>query len=385
MFRWASLGDYSLFLWILLGILVVFILRSIRSQKKLKHAYSPRLLKYYFGKLSLRSYGLWNMALVIIGCMCVWIALIRPQYGNGKVELSAQGVELVFVVDVSYSMAAEDIKPQRLDLVKIQLKKLTEILDGNKMGLVAFSGQVGVISPLTQDIGALNLFIEALDFNIFSQQGTNINFALSEAEDLLARGLEGGNLFERTKDKRKESQDKKSLQRKDLTIKRRDKKRGTQVIVLVTDGEDHSQGTLKKVVELKSKGLKTFVIAVGTSAGAKIPQKDSFGQIVGYVKGPDGKEIITKPRFSFLKKLAKKGGGGFYKLGFNNQANLALAKDFEKLKKSQFQTQSFDVKEEYFQIPLVLGLIFLILSGFFPQRKKLQKARSLLDLDEEGI
>ena len=375
MFRWASVSDYSAFVWIFLGLILIFVLRSFWSQKKLKAVYSQRLLSYYFGNLSLSSYGLWRMVFFVLGGIFVLIALLRPQYGSGKVELGAQGVELVFVVDVSQSMAAEDIKPQRLDLVKIQLKKLVEILDGNKMGLVAFSGQVGVISPLTQDIGALNLFIESLDFNIFSQQGTNINFALSEAEDLLNRGVGGGELFEKTEeDKNKKSQ---------TTQQRRRRRETTQVIVLVTDGEDHSKGTLQKVADLKSRGLRTFVIAVGTSAGAKIPYKDSFGQTVGYVKGPDGKDVVTQPRFSFLKKLARKGEGGFYRLGFDNQANLALAKDFEKLKKSQFQTQSFEVKGEYFQIPLILGLMLLVLSGFCPQRTQLQKIRSLLDLDEE--
>lgn len=354
MLRFQSLSYFYLVLPILI-LLIFYFFRYLVSDLKLKKNYSIRHLKFYFGETSVFSYGFLRLLFFISGCLCLFIALLRPQYGAQKVEMNAEGVEAVFVVDVSRSMAAEDIKPQRLKFAKVQLKKLTQILDGNKMGLIGFAGQVGVISPLTQDVGALNLFIDSLDFDNFSEQGTNINFALKEAKDLLL-GIS------------KEKQIKKS--------------KNTQVVVLVTDGEDHSKDTLATAADLNSNGIRTFVIAVGSSAGGKIPIKDQFGQSVGYVRDRSRKIVESKPDFEFLKKLAKKGGGGFYKLDFGSKANLALAKDFKKLRKAKFKSQSFEVKAEYFQIPLFLGFVLLSISLVLRVATRPQLIKSLLEIEE---
>ncbi len=323
-------------------------------RKLLRSLYSERLIKYYFTNLSVFKYGLVKHIAFTIGAIFVVLALFRPQLGSQKLELNAEGVEVVFVIDVSKSMAAEDIKPQRLKLAQIQLKKLTEILDGNRMGLIAFAGQVGVISPLTQDIGALNLFIDSLDFNIFSEQGTNIGFALQEAKDLLNRGGAGG------------------------------EKSRTKVVVLITDGEDHSGEAKSAISELKSADIRTFVIGVGTTQGGQVPIRDQFGQTTAYLKDQGGQTVVTKPNFSFLKELSSLGGGGFYKLDFGNVANQALVKDFENLKKSKFESQSFEVKGEYFQYFLFLGLVFLTISFFATSNSNSQEIRPLLEIEDDA-
>jgi Ca-activated chloride channel homolog len=352
MFRFSSVGDYSYFLLLIVVLIGVYYFRYFFSKSNLELIYSNRLIKYYFGKLNPMAYGLKSFSCFVAGSFMIVLALFRPQYGGQKVELNAEGVEVVFVVDVSKSMAAEDVKPQRLKLAQIQLKKLIEILENNRMGIVAFAGQVGVISPLTQDIGALNLFIDSLDFNIFSEQGTNIGFALQEAKDLLERG----------------QGDKKSNR--------------TKVVVLITDGEDHSGVAEDAVKKLKDKDIKTFVIGVGTTGGGKIPIKDKYGQTTGYLKDGSGSEVVSKPNFSFLKGLSKIGGGGFYKLDFGAVANKALAKDFENLQKSKLESQSFEVKGEYYQIFLALGFVFLTLSFLFSMNRITQKMGALIDLED---
>lgn len=351
MIRFYNFSDYYMWLFFIILLFIMYLYKYSLMLKLLKSLYSNRLIKYYFTNLSIFKYGLIKNAAFTFGAIFVIFGLFRPQLGSQKMELNAEGVEVVFVIDVSKSMAAEDIKPQRLKLAQIQLKKLTEILDGNRMGLIAFAGQVGVISPLTQDIGALNLFIDSLDFNIFTEQGTNIAFALQEAKDLLTRG--GGGEKNRTK-----------------------------VVVLITDGEDHSGEATAAIAELKNADIRTFVIGVGTNEGGKIPIRDQFGQTTGYLK-QGGQTVLTKPNFQFLKELSSLGGGGFYKLDFGNVANQALVKDFENLKKSKFESQSFEVKGEYFQYFLFIGLIFLIISFYSNSNSNFQEIKPLLEIEDD--
>ncbi len=353
MIRFYNFSDYYLWIGFVVLLAVMYFHKFSEMKKNMNATFSDRLIKYYFKNLTLFKYGFIKHLLFWIGAIFVVLALSRPQLGSQKLELNSEGVEVVFVIDVSKSMAAEDIKPQRLKLAQIQLKKLTEILDGNRMGLIAFAGQVGVISPLTQDIGALNLFIDSLDFDIFSEQGTNISFALKEAEDLLTRGLGDKNQSR------------------------------TKVIVLVTDGEDHSSETEKIVSDLKSKDIRTFVIGVGTAAGGKVPIRDQFGQTTGYLKDEAGQTVLTKPNFNFLKDLSSAGGGGFYKLDFGSEANQAIVKDFENLKKSKFESQSFEVKGEYFQYFLFLGLMSLIISFFSNSNSLHQDIKPLLEIEDD--
>lgn len=353
MLRFHNFYDY--YMWIFfIGLMSVIYFYKIHQMRLLVHAlYSDRLIKFYFTNLSILKYGLLKNVLFWFGTIFVILALFRPQYGAQKLQMNAEGLEVVFVIDVSKSMAAEDIKPQRLKLAQIQLKKLTEILDGHRMGLVAFAGQVGVISPLTQDVGALNLFIDSLDFDIFTEQGTNIAFALQEAKDLLTRGRSEG------------------------------EKSRTKVIVLITDGEDHSGEVEKAVSDLKSQDIRTFVIGVGTNDGGKIPVRDQFGQVINHLKDKSGQTILTKPNFKFLKELSSSGGGGFYKLDFGSVANQALVKDFENLKKSKFESQSFEVKGEYFQYFLFIGLLFLIFSFYSSSNSNGQVIKPLLEIEDE--
>lgn len=352
MFRFADISSNLYLLAVLVLFLFIYLFRYRLTKNKVEKLLSKRLIKFYYGQLNLKSYGFRRILLCGLAILFTVLGLFRPQYGSQKLELNEEGVELVFVVDVSRSMAAEDVKPQRLKLAQIQLKNLTRMLEGNRMGLVAFAGQVGVISPLTQDIGAINLFIESLDFEVFSEQGTNIGFALQEAQALLERG-QGDTKSNRTK-----------------------------VVVLITDGEDHSGEALKAVESLRSKDIKTFVIGVGTAAGGKIPIRDNYGQTTGYLKDKSGNAVISKPNFNFLKELSKAGGGGFYKLDFGSAANKAIANDFMALKKSKFESQSFEVKGEYFQIFIGLSMLFFILALLLPMNKVTQKIGPLVELDE---
>lgn len=354
MFRFASSGIYSYFFLIIFLIAVLYVLRAIYSKYLLHQRFSKRIMNFYMGQIKWTSFGFRKFIFLVLGCIFAVISLMQPQFGQKKVPTTSEGIEVVFVLDVSMSMAAEDIKPNRLRLARIQLSKLFERLQGNRMGLVAFAGQVGVISPLTQDVGALNLFLDSLDFETISEQGTNIKDALAEAKDLLTRGGQAS-----------ESQ------------------KASQVVVLVTDGEDHSEDSLAEVKALHKEGVRTYVIGVGTAAGGRIPIKDDFNQVSGYLHDKQGRIVMSKPDFKFLKSLAKSGHGAFYSLGFGNKMLDAMQADFAKLKTVGFESQSFDVQDEYFQYPLFVAIVFFFLSLISTPTALVPALRSLKHIEDK--
>lgn len=347
MFRFENSSSYSYFFVFLLALLGLYVLRVVYSKYLLKREFSLRVSKYYWGNIGFWSFGLKKFIFFVLGSFFAILSLWRPQYGQKKVPVASEGVEVAIVLDISMSMAAEDVKPSRLKLAKIQLNKLFEKLQGNKIGLIAFAGQVGVISPLTHDTGALSLFLDSLDFETISEQGTNVKDALAEAHALLKRGSE-------TK-----------------------QKKSSQVVLLVTDGEDHSEDSIKEAKRLHIEGVRTYVIGVGSTSGGRIPIKDSFGQVVSYLHDKKGDLVLSKPNFTFLKSLAKTGQGSYYSLGVGVNVLDAIQKDLSRLKTQGFETTSFDVSDEYFQYPLTLSLIFYLLFFISSATSKAPRLRSL--------
>lgn len=352
MFRFAQSGTYSALFLALLVLLILYVARVIYSKYLLNKNFSSRISKFYFGNIHVFAFGFARFLFFTLGVLCAIVSLMQPQWGKKKLAQKGEGIEIVFVLDISMSMAAEDIKPSRLKLAKIQLSKVFEKLQGNKMGLVAFAGQVGVISPLTQDVGALQLFLDSLDFETISEQGTNIKDALAEAKELLTRGGEQG------------------------------AQKASQAVVLVTDGEDHSSDSLNEAKSLHHEGIRTFVIGVGTKEGARIPIRDNFDQVVGYLTDRRDQPVVTKPDFKFLKSVAKAGHGSFYTLGFGSKMVDALHSDISKIKSTGFEAQSFDVQNEYYQYPLFFSILFFLLSFISSYTYRMQAVRSLKYIED---
>ena len=352
MFRFASAHIYAVLFFVLLLLVGIYILRALYSRFVLKRSYSPRISNFYFGSINFFSFGFARFFFFVLGVILAIFSLMQPQWGKKKLSQKGEGIEIVFVLDISMSMAAEDVKPSRLKLAKLQLNKVFEALQGNKMGLVAFAGQVGVVSPLTQDMGALALFLDSLDFETISEQGTNIKDALTEAKELLMRGGEKGT------------------------------QKSNQAVVLITDGEDHSSDSLSEAKALYHEGVRTFVIGVGTRDGARIPIRDSFDQVVGYLTDRKDQPVITKPDFKFLRSIAKAGHGSFYTMGFGSKMIGALQSDLSKIKSTGFEAQSFDVQDEYFQYPLLVSILCFFLSLIFTPTGKSKPIRSLKYIED---
>lgn len=280
---------------------------------------------------------------VVVGLMVV--ALARPQSGQSKSEIKSQGVELMFMVDVSDSMMAEDVKPNRLEQAKIELGKLIEKMPGNKVGIIAFAGSSVLLSPLTTDPAALKMYLDSLTTLSVSSQGTHFSSGLQEAIAAFERGGATNSPVARV----------------------------TRVILVASDGEDHEQGAIDIATQLTEKGVRIFTLAYGTEKGGAIPERDSMGFLRGYKKDRSGKEVVTSVKGDALRALASAGKGSFYHATFGGGHLDSIAADIDKLEKAEFDSEFVTQYDEKFQIFLTLAFIFGILELILGERRKSQR------------
>ncbi len=337
-----KIGNPSAFYWLILvsALIVIYFFFENRSVKKLNAAFGEKVASYLAQSVS-RSKRKLIFFLQISGLLFLILALARPQAGESQQEVKSEGVEMMIVADVSESMLAEDVKPSRLVQMKIELSKLLELMPGNKVGLIAFAGSAALLSPLTSDPNALRMYIDSLDTNSVSSQGTNFETAISFAKEAFEKGGV--------------TQDQQS--------------RTTRVILIVSDGEDHEPGAVEAAKKLAKEGVKIFSIAYGTEKGGAIPARDQHGQTTGYKKDKSGQTILTTVKGDFLRTLADSGEGQFYFAIFNGDHLKKLTNDISLLEKTQFQTSMNTQYDEMYTYPLSLGLLLIFISFFLNDYK----------------
>lgn len=268
------------------------------------------------------------------------VSLMRPLIEGGKEKVSHQGIEVVFAADVSESMLAEDIKPSRLEFAKADLTKLAEKLVGHKIAVVAFAGKAVLMSPLTSDVSATRMYIDALSPQVVSTQGTSFTEALKVSLGAFERG---------------------GIESESQTVSR--------AIIIVSDGEDHEPGIEKVIDELTNKGIHVYTLAYGTEKGAPIPIRDGMGSVRGYKSDRSGETIITQVVGKELELLAEKGQGVFAftqgQMGYLDR----VIDSINTLKKSSSSEQYRPQYRELFQIPLALALLLLLIEFIFVEKK----------------
>jgi Ca-activated chloride channel family protein len=271
---------------------------------------------------------------VTIALSLLILAAANPQIGTRLEEVKQTGIDVFILLDVSLSMSAEDIKPNRLEKAKYQISNLINKLRGDRIGLIIFSGDAYVQIPLTTDYSAANLFLSAVDFKSVPQPGTAVATAIN------------------------------------LAIKSFDFKSATQkVIVVITDGEDHDGDVTEAVNDAVSKNLKIYTIGLGSPEGVPIPIYNSQGEAVGYKKDREGNTILTKLNDDILKEIASKGKGKYYR-GTNYEDYLdQIFKELSSIEKTEFGTKKVTDYEDRFYYFLAPAILLLILEFFLSESK----------------
>lgn len=225
-------------------------------------------------RLRLRLLGVLVYALVVIG-------LAGPRFGERTELLPRKGLDVVFAIDVSSSMRARDVRPDRLERTKAELSLLFDRLRSHRIGIVAFAGTAFVQCPLTDDVEAARLFLSALDPSVVPQGGTDLGAGLFTAK----------NLFEAEAEATPEVRE------------------AGRLLVVITDGEDHEGGIDEAARALKAAGVTVLVLGVGSRLGEPIPLLDANGSVIGYKRDKKGDTIMTRLSPAVLEELASKSGG----------------------------------------------------------------------------
>lgn len=257
------------------------------------------------------------------------IMLARPQYGTRNEEYKKKGIEAVIAVDVSNSMLCEDVSPNRLDKSKMIVSKLVEQMDEDKLGLVAYAGSAITLLPITSDYVSAKMFLNQLAPSTIANQGTNLSEAIARA----AAGFS-------------------------------DKKIVGKALILITDAEDNEEGALEAAKEAKQKGIRIFVLAVGTAQGGPIPMGNGE-----YKKDLSGNTVTTKLNEAAGKQIAEAGGGVYIHVDKTDMAQSLLSGEIDKMQKETVTTNSYAEVDEQFTAVAILLLLALAIEVCVLEKK----------------
>jgi len=337
MFRFAN-PEYLNLLY-LLPVLVVLFWYLGRNRKKLLQIFADKELHKTLFPTDSNLKRWTKFVLILFALACLIIAAANPQVGTKMQEVKQTGIDVFILLDVSNSMMAEDIKPNRLEKAKYQISNLINKLRGDRIGLIIFAGQAYVQIPLTTDYSAANLFLSAVDVNSVPTQGTAIAAALNLATA---------------------SFDTLSTQK---------------VIIAITDGEDHEGDVQKAVDNAVSRDIKIFTIGLGSQAGVPIPFYNNRNQLVGFKKDGNGNTVLTRLDEEVLKKIAYDGNGKYYR-GTNYEDYLdKIYTELSELEQTEFGVKKVTDYEDRFYYFLIPALILLLLELFISEKKSPLYAR----------
>ncbi|HHL57639.1 MAG: hypothetical protein DRI88_09585 [Bacteroidetes bacterium] len=309
-----------LFLVVLAGI---FWLYNSWKKKAVKRFGDEKLVDALM-PLRSRSKPYIKFFLVLLAFVLMVFGIVNPQVGSRLEKVKREGIDLMLVLDVSNSMLAEDIKPNRLERSKMAISSLIDKLEGDRIGIIIFAGNAYKQLPLTTDYGAAKLFLDAVDTKIVPSQGTAIGEAISMAAESF------------------------------------DDSEHNKAIVVITDGENHEDDAIGAATEAYKNGIKVFTIGMGLPEGAPIPLYNQYGNQVGFKKDRKGQTVITKLNEDMLRQIAAAGSGSYARA---NNASSGLRKifdDINEIEKKEIETKQFTDYEDRFQYFLAVAVLFLL-------------------------
>ncbi|MBT7590237.1 MAG: VWA domain-containing protein, partial [Candidatus Scalindua sp.] len=275
---------------------------------------------------------------VIAALLFIIFSLVQPKWGYHWEDVERRGIDLVVAVDTSRSMLADDIKPNRLQAAKREISDLINVIDGDRVGLVAFAGTAFLQCPLTLDYGAFNLFLDDINTNLIPVGGTSFGEAI-----------------------------KKSMSAFSSKLKKH------KAIVLITDGEDHQGNAMEMAKAAKEQGIVVYTVGVGKKEGAYIRLKDGKGNET-LLKDREGQVVKTRLDEVLLNKIALETGGA-YTPAYGTQWGLAniYTNIIGNMEEKQLGGRKIKLYENRFQIPLFIALILIMLESLIGERASKRK------------
>ncbi len=331
MFRFEH-PQYLYFLIVIPFLVLIYIISRYTRQKNLKKygdiSLLGQLMPDYSSTRPLIKFMLVSMALGF-----VLVALARPQFGTKLEEVKREGVELIIALDVSNSMLAQDIQPNRLERAKQAISRLTSRLQDDKIGMIVFAGDAYVQVPITTDYSSVKLFLDAINTEIVPKQGTAIGSAIEMAM-------------------------------KSFTPDSEMKK----AIIVITDGENHEDDPVKAASKAAEKGIVVHTIGMGKPKGAPVPS-DRTANTGAFRKDRQGNVVVSKLDEQMLEKIASAGDGVYIRA---NNTRIGLDKLFDEINsmdKTAYEARKYSEYDERFQYFIATALILLLLEFLLQERR----------------
>jgi len=328
---------------VLVAFLLVFYIWSIKRKKRLLERFGDIfLIMKNAPYISFARQG--GKAAMILGALVfLTITLSRLQCGTHMEMMKREGIDIIVAIDVSNSMLAEDIKPNRISKARQEVRGVLDRLEGDRIGLIAFAGEAFIQCPLTLDYSAAEIFLDVIDVGLIGQQGTAIGDAIRKAKE----GFE--------------------------TMERKHK-----ALILLTDGEDHNTDPVSAAEDARKEGIKIYTVGIGSVLGEPIPVVNRKGERVGFKKDEQGEVIVTKLDEVTLQKIAQLTGGKYYRASAGEMELDRVYEEISKMEKKELEGRLLMQYEDRFQFPLLLAILFIVLEFFVSERSR-KKVKTVIN------
>ena len=310
-----------LYLLLLLPVMIcLFIYSNYRKKKNITSYGDPQLLKKLMPSTAVLSNRI-SFWLTFFALGLIVVMMARPQFGAKKETVTTRGVEVVVALDISNSMLADDISPNRLEKAKRLISRIINKSGDNKVALIVFAGEAFVQLPITDDFISAKMFLESISPSLIARQGTDIGAAI----DLAAKSFTANEKI-------------------------------GKAIIVITDGENHEGGAEEAAMRASEKGINIYMLGIGTEKGGRIPieGKNEF------MRDSEGFVVVSKLNEEMAAKIAKAGNGTYVRVDNTNNAQTIIENELEKLQKDDVKTEVYTKYREQFEVIAMLVLLILV-------------------------
>jgi len=328
MFRFQK-PEYLWLLLIVAVIIVLFLISAYVRKKRIKRIGNTNLVNLLIPDYS-PARRIWKLILICLALAFMSLGMARPQFGSKLKDVTRQGVEIIVALDVSNSMLAQDIKPNRLENAKKFIERIIGKLQNDKLGLIVFAGDAFVQMPITDDVRSARLFLSSVSTDMVPVQGT----AIGKAIELASKSFT-----------------------KDEEI--------SKIIILITDGENHEDDAVQIANQLKEKNILIYTVGMGSTGGAPIPAKQGGG----FMKDRHGNLVMSMLEAQTLIDVATATGGLYVRAGNSADASDKVLEELEKKKKGEVLKQNYSDYDDQFQLLALFALILLVIDVIISEKK----------------
>ena len=319
-----------------------YIITTKRKQRQLLEFGDPELMAQLMPDAS-KSRPIVKFALLIVALTLLIVAAARPQYGQQEKTVKRQGIEVMVALDISNSMLAEDVAPNRLDRAKQMLSKMIDNMVDDKVGLVVFAGEAFTQLPITCDYVSAKMFLHTISPKLIPTQGTAIGAALHTAiRSFGSQESDAG-----------------------------------RAIILITDGENHEDDAIAAAKQAQELGIQVFVIGIGKPEGSPIPVPGTND----YIKDRSGQVVVSRLNEEMCQEIAQAGKGAYVRCDNTNTAMRALQQELDRIATTDLETTVYADYNEQYQSFVLIALLLLVIDFFILMRQNHRLSR--MDLFKE--